>query len=63
MNLRNATACLARLREAQAPLLGVVLNAMSLRMASAYTDSYDSSYRKYYVDEQGGPSGPASPRA
>lgn len=63
VNLRNATACLARLREAQAPLLGVVLNAMSLRMASAYTDSYDSSYRKYYVDEQGGPSGPAAPRA
>lgn len=63
VNLRNATACLARLREAEAPLLGVVLNAMSLRMASAYTDSYDSSYRKYYVDEQGGPSGPASPRA
>jgi capsular exopolysaccharide synthesis family protein len=51
VNLRHATSCLARLREAQAPLLGVVLNAMSLRMASAYTDSYDSSYRKYYVDE------------
>ncbi|MEY3491842.1 MAG: hypothetical protein RL309_970, partial [Verrucomicrobiota bacterium] len=41
VNLRNATSCLARLREAQAPLLGVVLNAMSLRMASAYTDTYD----------------------
>ena len=51
VNLRNATSCLARLREAQAPLLGVVLNSMSLRMASAYTDTYDSSYRKYYVDE------------
>ena len=51
VNLRNATSCLARLREAQAPLLGVVLNAMSIRMASAYTDTYDSSYRKYYVDE------------
>jgi hypothetical protein len=35
---------------------------MSLRMASAYTDSYDSSYRKYYVDEPG-PAGPASPRS
>jgi capsular exopolysaccharide synthesis family protein len=57
VNLRNAAACLARLREAQAPILGVVLNAMSLRMASAYTDTYDSSYRKYYVDEprDGGP--------
>jgi capsular exopolysaccharide synthesis family protein len=57
VNLRNAVACLARLREAQAPILGVVLNAMSLRMASAYTDTYDSSYRKYYVDEprDGGP--------
>jgi len=52
--LRNAVSCLARLREAQAPLLGVVLNAMSLRMASAYTDTYDSAYRKYYVDEPRG---------
>jgi capsular exopolysaccharide synthesis family protein len=56
VNLRNATSCLARLREAQAPLLGVILNAMSLRMASAYTDTYDSSYRKYYVDEPRGSS-------
>ena len=54
VNLRNAVSCLARLREAQAPLFGVVLNSMSLRMASAYTDSYDSSYRKYYVDEPRG---------
>jgi len=58
VNLRHATSCLARLREAQAPLLGVILNAMSLRMASAYTDSYDSSYRKYYVDERGASSSP-----
>ena len=57
VNLRNATSCLARLREAQAPMLGVVLNAMSLRMASAYTDTYDSSYRKYYVDEPSSRSG------
>lgn len=63
VNLRNATSCLARLREAQAPLLGVVLNAMSLRMASAYTDSYDSSYRKYYVDEPHGQAGPDSPKS
>ena len=63
VNLRNATSCLARLREAQAPLLGVVLNAMSLRMASAYTDSYDSSYRKYYVDEPRGPAGPESAKS
>ncbi len=60
VNLRNATSCLARLREAQAPLLGVVLNAMSLRMASAYTDTYDSSYRKYYVDEPRGQTGAGS---
>ena len=57
VNLRNATSCLARLREAQAPMLWVVLNAMSLRMASAYTDTYDSSYRKYYVDEPSSRSG------
>jgi capsular exopolysaccharide synthesis family protein len=60
VNLRNATSCLARLREAQAPMLGVVLNAMSLRMASAYTDTYDSSYRKYYVDEPRSQSGSGS---
>jgi polysaccharide biosynthesis transport protein len=63
VNLRNATSCLARLREAQAPLLGVVLNAMSLRMASAYTDTYDSSYRKYYVDEPRGQSGSGSAKS
>jgi len=62
VNLRNATSCLARLREAQAPLLGVILNAMSLRMASAYTDTYDSSYRKYYVDEPRGSSASDSPK-
>lgn len=61
VSLRNAVACLGRLRDAQAPLLGVVLNAMSLRMASAYTDSYDSSYRKYYVDDAPD-SRPAEPR-
>ena len=60
VNLRNATSCLARLREAQAPMFGVVLNAMSLRMASAYTDTYDSSYRKYYVDEPRSQSGSGS---
>jgi polysaccharide biosynthesis transport protein len=60
VNQRNATSCLARLREAQAPLLGVVLNAMSLRMASTYTDTYDSSYRKYYVDEPRGQTGAGS---
>jgi len=63
VNLRNATSCLARLREAQAPLLGVVLNAMSLRMASAYTDTYDSSYRKYYVDEPRSQSGSGSAKS
>ncbi|PHX80013.1 MAG: hypothetical protein CK541_02005 [Opitutia bacterium] len=63
VNLRHATSCLARLREAQAPLLGVILNAMSLRMASAYTDSYDSSYRKYYVDERGASSSPGPPKS
>jgi len=54
VNTRNAVSCLSRLRDAHAPLLGVVLNSMSIRMASAYTDSYDSSYRKYYVDEPRG---------
>ncbi|MFM8549339.1 MAG: polysaccharide biosynthesis tyrosine autokinase [Verrucomicrobiota bacterium] len=54
VNLRHAVACLGRLREAHARVLGVVLNAMSMRMASDYTDTYDSSYRKYYVDEPSG---------
>ena len=52
VNMRSAIACLSRLKEAEAPLLGVVLNSMSMRMASAYTDTYDSTYRKYYVDGQ-----------
>ena len=60
VNLRHAVACLGRLRDAQAPMLGVVLNAMSLRMASAYTDTYDSSYRKYYVDEPSGQTPPTT---
>ncbi len=63
VNQRNATSCLARLREAQAPLLGVVLNAMSLRMASTYTDTYDSSYRKYYVDEPRSQTGAGSEKS
>ena len=50
VNMRSAVACLSRLKEAAAPILGVVLNGMSMRMASAYTDTYDSTYRKYYVD-------------
>lgn len=54
VNMRNALACLARLREAGAPLLGVVLNRMSVRLASVYTDTYDSSYRKYYADAGAG---------
>ena len=64
VNTRNAVSCLSRLRDAHAPLLGVVLNSMSVRMASAYTDTYDSSYRKYYVDEPRGPADPdSSPRS
>lgn len=62
VNMRHAISCLARLKEAEAaPLLGVVLNSMSLRMASAYTDTYDSSYRKYYVDRTAeSPTGPTA---
>jgi hypothetical protein len=32
-------------------------------MASAYTDTYDSSYRKYYVDEPRGQSGSGSAKS
>jgi len=58
VTMRNATSCLLRLRDAGAPILGAVLNRMSQRMASVYTDSYDSSYRKYYTGdhEEGIPS-------
>ena len=40
--------CITRLREVGVPILGVVLNRMSMRMASVYTDSFDASYEKYY---------------
>lgn len=60
VNLRHAVACIARLKEAEAPLLGVVLNSMSRWMASVYTDGYDSSYKKYYVSS-GGPSEEGTP--
>ena len=63
VNMRNALSCLARLREAGAPLLGVVLNRMSIRMASTYTDTYDSSYRKYYTDATEAPAAEDTPKA
>jgi hypothetical protein len=34
------------------PILGAVLNRMSIRMASVYTDSYDPANKKYYIDAQ-----------
>lgn len=55
VSARNAAACLARLRDAGAPLLCAVLNQMSLRLASVYTDTYDPSAGKYYVGEAGAP--------
>ena len=55
VSMRNARACLARLHDAGAPVLGAVLNRMSQRMASVYTDSYDSSYRKYYTPDSDAP--------
>lgn len=60
VNLRNAVAQVARLKEADAPVLGVVLNSMSQRMASQYTDTYDSAYKKYYVSA-GDPAEPTTP--
>ena len=53
VSARNAAACLARLREAGAPMLYAVLNQMSVRLASVYTDTYDPSAGKYYVGESG----------
>ena len=55
VSARNAAACLARLRDAGAPMLSAVLNQMSVRLASVYTDSYDPSAGKYYVGEAGAP--------
>ena len=53
VSTRNAAACLARLRDAGAPMLYAVLNQMSVRLASVYTDTYDPSAGKYYVGESG----------
>ena len=53
VSARNAAACLARLRDAGAPMLYAVLNQMSVRLASVYTDTYDPSAGKYYVGESG----------
>ena len=53
VSARNAAACLARLRDAGAPMLCAVLNQMSVRLASVYTDTYDPSAGKYYVGESG----------
>jgi len=55
VSARNAAACLARLRDAGAPMLSAVLNQMSVRLASVYTDTYDPSAGKYYVGEAGAP--------
>ena len=48
VSTRNVAECITRLREVGIPILGVVLNRMSMRMASVYTDSFDPSYEKYY---------------
>ena len=48
VSTRNVAECITRLREVGVPILGIVLNRMSMRMASVYTDSVDASYEKYY---------------
>ncbi len=48
VSTRNVAECITRLREVGVPILGAVLNRMSMRMASVYTDSFDASYEKYY---------------
>ena len=58
VSARNAAACLTRLRDAGTPLLCAVLNQMSVRLASVYTDTYDPAASKYYGDVGG-----AAPRS
>ena len=53
VHMRNAGSCLGRLAETGVPILGAVLNRMSIRMASVYTDSYDPANKKYYIDSEG----------
>jgi capsular exopolysaccharide synthesis family protein len=50
VSARNAAACIGRLREAGVPMLCAVLNQMSVRLASVYTDTYDPTAGKYYGD-------------
>jgi capsular exopolysaccharide synthesis family protein len=58
VSARNAAACIGRLREAGVPMLCAVLNQMSVRMASVYTDTYDPTAGKYYASDAGGPPSP-----
>jgi len=53
ISTRNATECIARLREVGVPIFGAILNRMSLKLSSIYTDSFDSSYERYYAAAAG----------
>jgi len=55
VSARNAAACVARLREAGVTMLCAVLNQMSVRLASVYTDTYDPAAARYYGDPSSRP--------
>ncbi len=49
ISTRNAKDCIFRLRELGVPIFGAILNRMSVRLSSIYTDNFDSSYERYYT--------------
>ncbi len=48
ISTRNAKDCIVRLRDTGVPIFGAILNRMSIKLSSIYTDSFDSSYERYY---------------
>lgn len=53
VSVRNASDCLRRLAESGVPIFGAILNRMSMRLSSIYTDTFDASYERYYAAAAG----------
>ena len=60
ISTRNASDCITRMREVGVPIFGAILNRMSIKLSSIYTDSFDSSYERYYAAAAGAPEAEAS---
>ena len=60
ISTRNVRDCIARMREVGVPIFGAILNRMSIKLSSIYTDSFDASYERYYAAAAGAPEAEAS---